>query len=188
MCTKNLLTLSSASEQPRTVDHHQNYRVHLAAKGHNRALGLFCSVIKVLRILNEILICASTDIVSVAIQSSSTKNCWTPMTSSNPCEPGDGTLFSLQSYCQGEGVMMTFRGDGSLVHSCSGKCVFKNAKDQLALRDGPCDTFTRPENPSETIVLTHTASGLCVNLDAANKLILTSCSSRYLFELTQSGN
>lgn len=156
--------------------------------GHNRALGLFCSVDKVLKLLNVLLICLSTDIVSVAIQSSSTKNCWTPMTSSNPCEPGDGTLFSLQPYCQGEGVMMTFRGDGSLVHSCSGKCVFKNAKDQLALRDGPCDAFTRRENPPGTIVLTHLASGLCVNLDAANKLILTSCSSRYLFELTQSGN
>ena len=111
------------------------------------------------------------------------------MTASNPCEPGDGTLFSLQSYCQGEGVMMTFRDDGSLVHSCSGKCVFKNAKDQLALRDGPCDTFTRRENPSGTIVLTHTASGLCVNLDAVKKLILSNCgSSPYLFELTQSGN
>lgn len=142
-----------------------------------------------LKILNEILIYFLTDIVSVAIQSSLTKNCWTPMTASNPCEPGDGTLFSLQSYCQGEGVMMTFRDDGSLVHSCSGKCVFKNAKDQLALRDGPCDTFTRRENPSGTIVLTHTASGLCVNLDAVNKLILSSCgSSPYLFELTQSGN
>lgn len=161
---------------------------YLGGKGHSRALGLFCFVIKVLKILNEILICFLTDIVSVVIQSSLTKNCWTPMTSSNPCEPGDGTLFSLQSYCQGEGVMMTFRRDGSLVHSCSGKCMFRNAKDQLALRDGPCDTFTRRENPSGTIVLTHTASGLCINLDAANKLILSSCSSPYLFELTQSGN
>lgn len=110
------------------------------------------------------------------------------MTSSNPCEPGDGTLFSLQSYCQGEGVMIAFRSDGSLVHSCSGKCVFKNARNQLALRDGPCDTFTKRKNPTETIVLTHPASGLCVNLDAANKLILSSCSTPYLFELTQSGN
>ena len=160
----------------------------LVGKGYNKSLRLFCAVIEMLKTLNEILLCFSTDIVSVAIQSSMTKNCWTPMTFSNPCEPGDGTLFSLRSYCQGEGVMMTFRGDGSLVHSCSGKCVFKNAKDQLVLRDGPCDTFTRRENPSGAIVLTHTASGLCVNLDAANKLILTNCSSTYLFELTQSGN
>ena len=83
--------------------------------------------------------------------------------------------------------MMAFRSDGSLVHSCSGKCVFKNAKDQLALRDGPCDTFTRHKNRTGTIVLTHPASGQCVNLDAANKLILSSCSTPYLFELTQSG-
>ena len=110
------------------------------------------------------------------------------MTSSNPCDPGDGTLFSLQSYCQGEGVMMAFRRDGSLIHSCSGKCVFKNAQSQLALRDGPCDVFTKRENPSGTIVLSHPASGLCVNLDANNKLILSSCTTPYLFELTQSGN
>ena len=83
--------------------------------------------------------------------------------------------------------MMAFRSDGSLVHSCSGKCVFKNAKDQVALRDGPCDTFTRHKNRTGTIVLTHPASGQCVNLDAANKLILSSCSTPYLFELTQSG-
>ena len=134
------------------------------------------------------LLCFLTDIVSVVIQSSSTKNCWTPVTKSNPCEPGDGTLFSLQSYCQGEGVMMAFRSDGSLIHSCSGKCVFKNAKNQLALRDGSCDTFTRRKNPSGTIVLTHTASALCANLDAANKLILSSCNAPYLFELSQSGN
>ena len=140
-------------------------------------------------IIIKVLLGFLTDIISVIIRSSSTKNCWSPLTNSNPCETSDGSLFTLQSFCQGEGVMMAFRRDGSLVHSCSGKCVFKNAKDQLALRDGPCDKFVKRENPSGTIVISHQASGheLCVNLDAANKLILSNCSTPYLFELTQSG-
>ena len=127
------------------------------------------------------------DVNSVVIRSSTTKNCWSPQASSNLCESGDGTLLSLQSYCQGEGVMMDLRRDGTIVHSCSGKCVYRNAQAFLALRDAPCDTFTKSENPSGTFSLSHQAGGLCVNLDAANKLILSSCNVKYLFEVTQSG-
>lgn len=83
--------------------------------------------------------------------------------------------------------MMAFRRDGSLIHSCSGKCVFKNAKDQLALRDGLCDSFAKRENPDGTIAISHQASGLCVRVDAGKNLILSNCSSPYLFETTQSG-
>ena len=83
--------------------------------------------------------------------------------------------------------MMDLRRDGTIVHSCSAKCVYRNAQGLLGLRVGPCDTFTKRENPSGTIVLSHQASGFCVNLDAANKLILSSCNTPYLFEVTQSG-
>ena len=128
-----------------------------------------------------------TDVVSVVIRSSTTKNCWSPQASSNPCEPGDGTQLSLKSFCQGEGVMMSLRRDGSIAHSCSGKCVYRNEGSFLALRDGPCETFTKQEENSGTFWLIHQASGLCVNLDAANNLVLSSCNPKYLFEMTQSG-
>ena len=128
-----------------------------------------------------------TDVVSVVIRSSTTKNCWSPQASSNPCEPGDGTQLSLKSFCQGEGVMMSLRRDGSIAHSCSGKCVYRNEGSFLALRDGPCDTFTKREGNSGTFWLIHQTSGSCVNLDAANNLVLSSCNAKYLFEITQSG-
>ena len=83
--------------------------------------------------------------------------------------------------------MLALLRDGTIVHSCSGKCVYRNAQGFLALRDGPCDTFTKRENPSGAIVLSHQASGLCVNLDATKKLTLSSCNAPYLFEVTQSG-
>ena len=83
--------------------------------------------------------------------------------------------------------MMDLRSDGTIVHSCSGKCVYRNAQAILALRDAPCDAFTKRENPSGTFSLSHQASSLCVNLDAGNKLILSSCNAKYLFEVTQSG-
>lgn len=83
--------------------------------------------------------------------------------------------------------MLALRPDSTIVHSCSGKCVFRNAQGFLAVRDGACDKFKRRENPSGTIVLNHEASGLCVNLDAANQLTLADCSTPYLFEVTKSG-
>ena len=83
--------------------------------------------------------------------------------------------------------MMSLRRDGSIAHSCSGKCVYRNEGSFLALRDGPCETFTKQEENSGTFWLIHQASGLCVNLDAANNLVLSSCNPKYLFEMTQSG-
>lgn len=130
-----------------------------------------------------------TDVVSVVIRSASNKNCWSPLASSNPCAPGDGTQFSLQSYCQGEGVMLALPPDSTIVHSCSGKCVYQNAQGFLALRDGPCDKFTKREVSSGTVVLSHQASGLCVSVDgsSSNKLYLASCTTPYSFEVTRSG-
>lgn len=128
-----------------------------------------------------------TDVQSVVVRSSATKNCWSPQASSNPCALGDGTLLSLQSYCQGEGVMMDLRQDSTIVHSCSGKCVYRNDQGFLALRERPCDKFTKVDNPSGTIVLSHRSSGLCVSVDVTNRLNLANCNTQYLFEVTKSG-
>ena len=127
------------------------------------------------------------DVESVILRSSSTKNCWSPQASSNPCAPVEGTLLSLQSYCQGEGVMLTLRQDDTIVHSCSGKCVYLNPQGFLALENEPCDKFTKRNHRSGTFALSHVASGSCVNVDVNKRLKLGSCKTPYLFEVTTSG-
>ncbi|XP_074622246.1 uncharacterized protein LOC141880636 [Acropora palmata] len=128
-----------------------------------------------------------TDVQSVKIRSSSTKNCWSPQASSNPCAPGEGTLLSLQSYCQGEGVMLTLRQDDTIVHSCSGKCVYLNPQGFLALENEPCDKFTKRNHRSGTFALSHVASGSCLNVDVSKRLKLGSCKTPHMFEVTTSG-
>lgn len=51
--------------------------------------------------------------------------------------------------------MMVFCCDGSFIYSCSGKCVFKNVKDQFVLRDGFCDIFVKWENFDGIIVISY---------------------------------
>ena len=84
--------------------------------------------------------------------------------------------------------MMDLRQDSTIVHSCSGKCVYRNDQGFLALRERPCDKFTKVDNPSGTIVLSHRSSGLCVSVDVTNRLNLANCNTQYLFEVTKSGN
>ena len=127
------------------------------------------------------------DVQSVIIRSSSTKNCWSPQASSNPCAPVEGTLLSLQSYCQGEGVMLTLRQDDTIVHSCSGKCVYLNQQGFLALENEPCDKFTKRNDRSGTFALSHVASGSCLNVDVSKRLKLGSCKTPHMFEVTTSG-
>lgn len=110
--------------------------------------------------------------------------CWSPLVPSKPCEPAQGTPISLASFCMGESVMMKFLRDGTIVHSCSGKCIYKDSKNFLALRNGPCDNFTKKGNSGSII---HHNSGLCVNVDSSKKLVLSSCDLGTLFVFSQKG-
>ena len=80
---------------------------------------------------------------------------------------------------------MKFRGDRTIVHSCSGKCVHVSSKNVLLLRSGLCDTF-RANASSGAIV--HDGTGRCVALDDAKRLVLADCDVRKaFFEFTQKG-
>ena len=124
------------------------------------------------------------DIVSVIVKHKSDGRCWSPV-SDKPCEPADGVALNLASFCLGEGVMMKFRGDRTIVHSCSGKCVHVSSKNVLLLRSGLCDTF-RANASSGAIV--HDGTGRCVALDDAKRLVLADCDVwKAFFEFTQRG-
>ena len=83
--------------------------------------------------------------------------------------------------------MLTLRQDGTVVHSCSGKCVYLNPQRFLTLENEPCDKFTKRNHPSGTFALSHVASGLCVSVHVNKRLKLGSCKTPYQFEVTTSG-
>lgn len=119
----------------------------------------------------------------------SDKRCWSPH-ASKECNFADGTSMVLKSDCLGIGVMITFRKNNKIIHTCSGKCVAIDNNNLLTLRDGPCDTFRKQEKGAKEWIIVHERTKLCVALGnvKTGQLVLASCNLQpTLFELSQDG-
>ncbi|XP_048580125.1 uncharacterized protein LOC5504243 isoform X2 [Nematostella vectensis] len=129
------------------------------------------------------------DIYSMAVRNQADKRCWTPLTSSDPCSLADATLVVLSPHCTGGGAMFSFADDGAIHHTCSGACIYADDSNFLALRDGPCHSFSKLPQASGAIAIRHVKTGLCVKMDEIGnkKMVLASCKDQTLFELSQEG-
>lgn len=117
------------------------------------------------------------------------RRCWSPH-GPKECNIADGTSMVLKSDCRGSGVMMTFRKNNTIAHTCSGKCLAVDNNNQLTLREGPCDSFRKQERSAKEWIIVHEKHKLCVGVGnvKTGQLVLTSCDLKpTLFELSQEG-